>query len=758
MFRFTKKKTFRKTRTKDDENGDDGSKNENGTALKKNSTTNDNSDIDEDDGMSGVLTMALQQRKKKLSQKKRKVVGGGKSSAFAVRSFDVEEHDDVNDESKSSSKRREKKRKRGLGFGGGADGGAMEGKEGGTDDADDSEDALAPSSYGKEALEKLKAMQKQKKQKVEIDSNRETQNQTSLRSNDIAVNFDTTTPKAPEEVFISLDENPQPDENVILNADSDNLEHIERLVEETAANPEETEMWNEQIERRAGIKVSTSNQTKPSLSKLMSLDELSRNMKSAIQVIKAQQEELQNTINRRKADREHALVDKQAQQRTVAESGEACEYFQKLRHNLTLWVGALRDVQQKLDPIQQAFQEMLEAQCDDVNHEFQSLQDDCIAVLEESGLLKQVFGRQPKTPINSGASIDEFGRDVRSQYLRDRDLRFQTRQKKHSPLTAAQTSEKSSCYEKIVVSLYEDHNEKDRCDTLHEALRTALQDLEQGYTSVDGLKTIFKEWQSTYPEDFKQCFASLSLGDLLAVILRLDFCKSLWFQTILLTAASQNDVNDAHFPEEMEALLATDDVVDNDCRRRAVEKSLYPFVKGALENYSSCGVFLSQEKSAMMSTLVNTTKNYLGPLSKQLEKTLSDAIVKTLDAIAIPILNTNFSNVTKYTGAIQEFSINFSTTHLVEIIQKMLCNMILHWCPLLAFETEDSNNGIHAVLTFISEKFLMLLSATDKEKSKEFFGAVWQALKNDPRNVVESPLLLVTTMPLRAAACAYGLA
>ena len=311
---------------------------------------------------------------------------------------------------------------------------------------------------------------------------------------------------------------------------------------------------------------------------------------------------------------------------------------------------------------------------------------------------------------------------------------------------------------KIVAGFYEDHNEKERCNTLHEALQAAVQDLDQEYTSVEGLKTVFQEWKSKYPEDYKQCFASLSLGDLLALFLRADFCKSSWFSTILSEAVSQNGSGVVPFSKDVEASLGDSHVIDDDCRGRALEKSVIPFLKGSMETYPACALFLSQKKSEMMSNLVSVARNHSKGQTKILEKAICDAVVKSLDAVAVPILNNTSPEVENDAGATAEFALQFSKNYLVGILQEMLCNMINYWFPLLTLESEDSNNGIHAVLTFANEKFLMLLSSIENDESRHSFEAVWQALRKDPRNLLASPSLLLMTMPLRAAATAYGLA
>ncbi|KAG7373207.1 hypothetical protein IV203_033931 [Nitzschia inconspicua] len=763
MFRSTtaikkKKSTFRKVSKSV---GDDGSQLQRPLITSDGDGDDNNQEEDGDDH--GALQSAL------LIRKKQKVAKKGRTG-LVVRSFELNEDGMDDDTESNNQKRLKKKRKRGLGFGGG--GGSLQQGDHHHDDPAESQgqnlDANQDfqSSYGKEALEELKA--EQKRQKLKMDAigttgEESTVTEKTINTSDVPATEAKThgvNSTNAEESFISLQGGNQIYDTTPYTTTQHEALRDEYDLEEMVADPEESELWNEQIEKRAGIKSYRTAQTaQRSVSKLVSSDDLSCNLQSTIQSMQIQQEELQNSINRRKADREHVRNDSIAQEETLKTAGTACEYYQKLRYDLTLWVGALRDLCAKITPIQQAFLEMLEVQCEDVDHELRSWQDDCIAVLQEQGMTSQILGRQPEIPVNSGApSIDEFGRDIKSQYLRDRDLRFQHRQQKlkHDNASGDEPSVQDICN-----CLLDDHNETERCETLNEAFRATMDDLDQDYTSSQGLKDIFDQWKSQYVEDYKQCYASLSLGDLYAIFLQMEICKSSWFVE-MITSGSGEYSSHPTFPKNLESMLSYGSTDDEGYIQRSVEKSLVPMLSSILQTHPSALLFLSRNKSYLMSRLMQLAVRSLpeSPRTVQnLEKAVSEAIARALDGIAIPIVNQVDESTVKISSLAQ--SSKFATTYLAQILGEMLYNMIFYWFPLLPLEaTIEGTDGLHAVLNFINEKFLMLLSSLDKKedhRSKQLFSVLWQALRQDQRNLLEAPSLLLLTLPLRAAGRAYQL-
>jgi hypothetical protein len=762
MFRSTKRKPkVRKVirTSQDDDDDDDDNHN-----VVKNLATNNRHDQDDDqnennnESSSSSLLYSVQQRKKKLSKQKKKTGGG-----LVVRSsFDAKDDDDDEEESSSikriKKKSKTKKRKRGFGFGGTLDDNNDDGDDDENNEADDDE---GQPLYGKEALEALLAEQKLKKTETNVDGT-ETVPLENIQSTISSPQRE----EQEEDAFISLDERNNVHNIPGINDDDEpTMEHEESNVSD---NPEELAEWEEQIERRAGITGSLTRSSSAIPSKLVPLQDLAQNLQSTIRTIETQQEELQNAINRRDADREHTISDSKMQRKTLEDTGIACEYYQRLRHDLTLWVGALRDLRGKVQPISQAFQDMVQVQCEDVDTEFRSLQDDCIGCLEEMGLLNRILGRQPEIPTKDGVpAVDEFGRDVRSQYLRDRDNRFQKRRQKIDSAALDDSTTAPSC-DCIIKSMYEDHDEKQRCETLHLATDAAFQDLDNDYTNPQRLTAVFGGWYSTYANDYDQCYAALSLGDLASLLLQAELCKSSWFPQLLSIQGSENV--EANFPVEIHDFFTNQKTTgggrDDVPVGRAVEKGLLPILLDIMDKSPSANLFLSKKNAQLFSTLVGLARTWIkasSKLSAQLQRAISDSMIDVLNGIAIPIMNDNHqSNNDGESRSTASLAINFAKTHIAQILQEMLCNMIIYWFPLLSLDSavDNGENGIHFVLNFINDTFLMLLSSLgsgESSLSKEVFSSIWKALSRDSRKLLENPSLLLMTTPLRAARFAYQL-
>lgn len=764
MFRSKKKKinagSRRVVRTFDD----DEDENDVNQVGKDGVGTDDKQRLDIDEPPSALM-IALQRRKdekrnKKKQKGKRKIGSGGP----VVMSFDIEEADENDDDDQHRKKK--KKRKKGLGFGGGdnfthADGDARK---------DDEMGSFTTSAYGKDALEQLKSEQKrQKVQRASLES-ATTPNEESMNI-DPAINDE----NSPEESFIPLDDSGGGNDTRFENHGRKKEQEKDKIFVVDDPPQEESHGWERQIEQRAGLRPS-SQQSRPQTSKLLSLDELSEKLQSTVETIDRQREELENSTNRLRADREHAKSNSKDYQERLKQIGLACEFYQSTRRDLTLWVGALRDLHEKVQPIATAFTEMLQVQTNEFGQEFRSWQDDCVATLYQNRRLDRVLGRQPESTLLSTASnetvIDEFGRDIGSQYQRDRELRFKKR------------LEYISSNDGIIKR--EDHDEGERSKILQEALKAALEDLDQEYTSITHLKSIFDGWFTAHFDDYQQCFATLSFGDLYAVLVQVELCKSNFFPDIFSTANDGSSATESSIleldrcfldsPKEegKEGKNAKKVAKENEGRlARAVEKGVLPILLKILsdmedkDNDSPFYVFFSATKSSLVSRLVKDIaidRSSNSSLSSDLQNMISTAISRALEDVSIPLLNKDESPLQSSAEALDS-SVKFARIYLVRILQQALCNIITYWFPLIDLDTNsDSETGIHYVLNFINDKYLVLLSSMDVDQTnsespsaKDLFKLIWEALRMDSRNIIESPSLMLLTMPLRAAALAYQL-
>ena len=765
MFRSKKKKinagSRRTVRTFDDEDENDVG-------------TTDGAQRQDVDEPPSALLIALQQKKakkeKKRNKSKRKIGTGGP----LVMSFDIEEADE-NEEDDSSRRKKKKKRKKGLGFGGGG-GNAID------YEVDmQIEDQMGTSAYGKEALEKLKSEQKRQiVPPAPVQSAPTSPKPETTDGDPIILN---SYENIPEENYIPLDDQGQDP------ASSVEKKEKEKMFALDDPPPDESHGWERQIEQRAGLKPSSQTSQIPN-TKLLSLDQLSEKLKSTVETIDRQREELENSTNRLRADREHAKSKSQEHQNNLRTTGLACEFYQSTRRDLTLWVGALRDLHQKVEPIAKAFLEMLQVQTKDFGHEFRAWQDDCVATLYQTHRLDRVLGRQPDSTLLTTASnetvIDEFGRDIGSQYQRDRESRFKVRVEYMNRSDDATATGIIKC---------EDHDEDERAKILQEALSVALEDLDQEYTSATLLKSIFDEWFAAYFDDYQQCFATLSFGDLYAVLIQVELYKSDFFSNILSSVREVDQrillALDRCFVEPSKEPIKEDNTAKKSQTNRVatenagrltriVEKGILPLLTKILnptENEDSFHLFFSTSKSRLISRLIQdaafrplqqgeksipesdpSSRN--SSVQQQLQRLVNAAIQKSLENVSIPLLNKESGGDNTSEGL--DCSIKYARLYQIQILQQTLCNMILHWFPLIDLDVDSgSESGIHFVLNFINDKYLVLLSSMDnsneEQSAKDFFKQIWEALNADSRNIIESPSLMLLTMPLRAAARAYQL-
>ena len=178
---------------------------------------------EEEEEETTATSIILQKAKKRKHNKPTK--GGG----FVVRSFDVDGDGDDNtnkdDDTKDRSSKR--KRKKGLGFGGSI-----------VEDDEIQQEEVSGTSYGKDELERLKMEQKRRKPKE--------QSKQIQKEEEEVIQPPQTTTKA--EDFISLNDN----ELIPMETDETTTKN-EAIHHDMDENVEESNAWQDQIARRAGV-------------------------------------------------------------------------------------------------------------------------------------------------------------------------------------------------------------------------------------------------------------------------------------------------------------------------------------------------------------------------------------------------------------------------------------------------------------------------------------------------------------------------
>jgi len=153
--------------------------------------------------------------------------------------------------------------------------------------------------------------------------------------------------------------------------------------------------------------------------------------------------------------------------------------------------------------------------------------------------------------------VDEFGRDVKDKESmarsKRRDMRRRVRleareRRKYATITANDAANcnadagSNASTDNETNTIYEqeraDYQDSDldatdeelmeweeRRMALSDAIQILLDELDQKYTSTSDLISLFRRWFETYPDDYRRCYASLSLVDLVDVFVRIDLCR-----------------------------------------------------------------------------------------------------------------------------------------------------------------------------------------------------------------------------------------
>ncbi|GAX25100.1 hypothetical protein FisN_10Lh300 [Fistulifera solaris] len=505
--------------------------------------------------------------------------------------------------------------------------------------------------------------------------------------------------------------------------------------------------WEKEVARRAGISImppSTVSPTHPSLQNLQD------NITHAIRQIRAQQENVLQARERREQQVQLLEEDLRRSRKELERSGAAFEYFQRLRQKLAMWIGAMRELQTKVRPIQDALYQL---QADVAALErWHDLEDDMTYYLKKQGRLMKVLGRQPAEPLADLPHVDEFGRNVQSQQSLQREKRM-----RHLQMIAEERQQIPRGDE--LDSLLSDNEQeefRERHSALQEALSVALVSLDEKFTKLQWLVDDFAVWKKDYAAEYKQCYAGLSLADLASVLVRAELCElnDPWNES--------EGYNEAKWTTVIRSAQALG-LLDEIAIERLLDKSVLPAVQSVLSKngFNIC----STKDVKTMSTFLRHVEPFLSPQSAvaaALKTSFVDYIRMVLARIAIPIPSSiaqkQVASESQMDANAENMALQYATIGQLYRIKTILTNVVTLWPPLLQI---DHLFGEY-VLDFIGNKFLLLLSATTPFEQPRFsasptdmFTEVWNALQ--PTGWLNDPNLLVASATIRAAAMAYGL-
>jgi hypothetical protein len=629
-----------------------------------------------------------------------------------VRSFDVDETEETE---------KKKRKRKGFGFGGSL---PIPNEEHGKSEEASAVVTEAASIYDKGAIDKLKAEQKYRQMEEEVPDDKNDQRKDPIIDKDVPSAdplpaFIPLTDSRGETMILTGDE--------ALNYDDDDATSPNKFREEIKETMKEDtpQEWEDEITRRAGVHAV---QKKSTAFETTSIAKLKEQVQATLIHLQNQQEDLHQAFNRRQVEVNQTKEEFDRQDAEVKTAGTALEYYQELRMELSSWVGALRDLKKKVSPLQDALR-LVDKEFSD---RWVGLEDDAINVLRENGLLSQVLGRQPPIPQEAATVVDEFGRDMKSQHIMAREKRARQR------LQVRKERSINGDESDALIAESEKDELLERRIALREALKVAMNELDDHYASIINLIDLFVKWSTSYREDYKQCYAGMSLADLSSILVQVDLCSSHhplhWISDGFPWINSFQDIS---------ALEAN---VEESPLYRMIDKVLIPVVEDILQEQAYSVISTQQTRS--LSTFFDQVSKLL-PKGNILIAKLSSRLVQyihgSLRGMAIPLLKPGMPP--NESDDVHE-AVSYATKGQLLRLEKIVSNLLTYWAPPLGDKLAEP------ILDFMSSQFLFLLSSLKERKaSAEAFGHVWTCLQTT--DWLGRPEFMLQTALIRAAATAY---
>lgn len=523
--------------------------------------------------------------------------------------------------------------------------------------------------------------------------------------------------------------------------------------------------WEVQVARRAGI---STRQKQPSYTvprmgnhaddlekttgsptSTLSMTTIQKQIAASLEQLRAQQSDWEQARQRRQVELEQTSQELSRQQGDLQQSGEALEYYQDLMCRLASWVGAMRALQGKIRPIQ----ELLHAVEADVASlsSWRQWEDDAIAMLSQNDKLDRVLGRQPPLAIyDNVTTVDEFGRDVKSQYALTRESHVRQRRNIRLQREARQErlrgDESDAC-----LSDEEKESLRERQLALREALQVAIDEIDESYSSLQPLVDIFTKWRDSYSEDYTKSYASLCLADLATVLVSVELCSlnDPWDDS--------NGYNEAKWMTVINKAVKSSLMARSDVER-IVEKAVLSSHSDLLakSGYSLLSTTRTQSLTGFYKHLRKLLPAESGPLTKFREQ-VSVYVRDCLQAMAIPILHRDASYQQSDDDSDLQEALQFAVVGTMHRLKKILVNLLRYWAPVMS---DDNDGFIDCVLDFVSNKFLFLISSLQHldqprfaETPPEVFNDVVQLLEQT--GWLERPEWMLQAAPIRGAATAF---
>jgi hypothetical protein len=316
---------------------------------------------------------------------------------------------------------------------------------------------------------------------------------------------------------------------------------------------EEDRRWEDTMARRAGVLPpdaattddggSRTPRSKRNKDHESSLGKIRASLQPTISNLDNVHSDLETGISRRHSSLSSAHDELTRHRSTLHRHGTALEYYQGLRVDLAMWMGALRELSGMVESVEAA-RRLLEA--DIARTRVERLLEwgkDCAEVLEKRGLLRNKVAGADDDLATSGSvlrereteHVDEFGRDLSSmssiarvkRWNQRRKLCFRRLQDSLSEAEDLGSSLKPSaeCSNDDDFDAVEIEEWKQRQDAVNQAIAIIPNLVKDDYLSISKLCSLFFDWERMYPDDYANCYAEMSIIRMIGVLAKLELCE-----------------------------------------------------------------------------------------------------------------------------------------------------------------------------------------------------------------------------------------
>ncbi|KAL3794983.1 hypothetical protein ACHAW5_002152 [Stephanodiscus triporus] len=308
--------------------------------------------------------------------------------------------------------------------------------------------------------------------------------------------------------------------------------------------------WEDTMARRAGVLPPNTATTDGNDSRARpkrnsshhqaSLGKIRASLQPAILNLENVYSDLETGISRHRSTLSSARDELTRNKSTLQKHGKALEYYQGLRVDLAMWMGALRELNVMVVNVEEA-RRLLEADITWTRMErFLEWGRDCTEVLEKRGLLRNKVAESNDDidvsgSVQAAAHTDEFGRDLSSMSSIARVKRWSQRQKRCLKRLQDSKSDnedlKSSLKRSIECSnddnfdVAEIEEWKQRHDAVNQAIAFIPNLVKDDYLSISNLCSLFFDWERMYPDDYANCYAEISIIRMIEVLAKLELCE-----------------------------------------------------------------------------------------------------------------------------------------------------------------------------------------------------------------------------------------